>query len=78
MSNEKKKQYHFFVYNRMFYIVYIMLSMYSLYISLQCNNSIFSFETFIAIVFPILYIPLRLYTKNMCTFNKNIESICFS
>ena len=77
-KNKNNKTYNYFVYNRMFYIVYIMLSMYALYISLQCHNEIISFETLIALVFPVLYIPLRLYTKNQCSFNKNIGSICFA
>ena len=83
MSDEKKNikntnNYNYFVYNRLFYIIYIMLSMYALYISLKCNNELISFETLIAVLFPILYIPLRLYTKNMCKFQKDITSVCFA
>jgi hypothetical protein len=74
---QEKKNYYFKV-NRVFYILYMLLSMYALYISLQCNNNLFSLETLIAILFPIVYIPLRMYTVRQCTFNKNITPICFS
>ena len=75
---QQEKLYTYFKVNRVYYILYTLLSMYALYISLQCHNEIISFETLIALVFPVLYIPLRLYTKNQCTFNNNIGSICFA
>ena len=77
MKQEKKNK-NYFEINRIFYILYILLSMYALYISLQCNNNLFSLETLIAVLFPIVYIPLRIYTVRQCTFNKNITSVCFS
>ena len=75
---QQEKLYTYFKINRVYYILYTLLSMYSLYISLQCNNNIFSLETLIAILFPIVYIPLRFYTVRQCTFNKNIIPNCFS
>ena len=79
MSEKQKKQNEpFLIFNRPFYIIYILLSMYSLYISFDCNNNIFSFETLIAILFPFIYIPLRLYTRSTCSNNTKIGPICIA
>ena len=79
MSDENKssKNTKIFVFNRVFYIIYIVSSIYALYISLDCNNEIISFESLFALLFPFIYIPIRLYAKQQCK-NPNIGSICIA
>ena len=79
MSDENKssKNTKIFYFSRIFYIIYILLSIYALYISLDCNNEIISFESLIALLFPFIYIPIRLYSKQLCK-NPNIGPICIA
>jgi hypothetical protein len=56
-------------------IIYIILSIISVYISLHCN-SFFSMETIYAIFIPYIYLPFRYYFKEQCK-NMPIE-LCFN
>jgi len=48
-------------------LIYLLLSMFAIYLSFKCNNG-FSFWGFLAaLFFPFIYIPFKLATsRDMC------------
>jgi hypothetical protein len=57
---------HFYAYRHLYGLIYLLISMFALYLSFKCNNGLDVGSFLMALLFPYIYIPYKLAVSGMC------------